>query len=271
MSEKKYFKKSSKFLEREGFYIVLFICLCIVAVAAVYISRSNIKKASLAGVNTKKEILDKSERSTDPLLTNGMDKTAPTSKQPVKSTGDIAREMLKKSTSGKASISKTSSTKVVHNSNVYKKLIEMAMPVEGQITKKFDNTKLQESKTLGQWETHEGIDIAADIGTEVKSAEAGKVIDVIDDENMSESQKTGYGMKVVIEHSNGIRTVYCNLAPEVKVKKGDSVKKGAVLGTVGDTSVRESVSIEGSHIHFEVLKKEGKEYVCVNPADYLKK
>ena len=51
----------------------------------------------------------------------------------------------------------------------------------------------------------------------------------------------------------------------------DPVKKGAVLGTVGDTSVRESVSIEGSHIHFEVLKKEGKEYVCVNPTDYLKK
>jgi murein DD-endopeptidase MepM/ murein hydrolase activator NlpD len=64
--------------------------------------------------------------------------------------------------------------------------------------------------------------------------------------------------------------VYCNLAEDVKVKKGDTVKKGQVIGVVGDTATREVVSLEGSHLHFVVLKKSGSELVTVNPQDYLK-
>lgn len=255
--------KKSKLFDKEGFYIVLFVCLCIVAVTAVYMSKSNSsapKKVSEIVSKTQPKV----ERSTDPLLTitHGKNATQPTSKQMVKSTKDVAKEMAK------AKMAATKKSKVIH----HRIELKLVYPVKGDIVKKFDNSELQESKTLGQWETHEGIDIACEIGTEVKAATSGKVVDVITkDDKLSPNEKDGFGARVIIDNGDGYRTVYANLAVEnIKFKKGDAVKEGDVIGVVGDTSLREAVSIEGSHLHFELLKKTGNDYITVNPQQYFK-
>lgn len=255
------FKKSSKVFDKEGFYIVLFVCLCIVAVTAVYISKYNAKTARKVSQNVVK-LQQASGRTTDPVLSEEKINSVTTSKQQVKSTKDVALEMTK---SKKISSKKS---KRYLNSEGFK----LAYPVKGEITKKFDNKELQESKALGQWETHEGIDIACDLGTEVKAAKSGKVVDVITkDEKLTELGKDGYGASIVIDHGDGFRTVYANLASDsLKLKKGENVKVGQIIGAVGDTSFREAVSIEGSHLHFAVLKKSGKDYVTVNPQQFLK-
>lgn len=150
-------------------------------------------------------------------------------------------------------------------------VLKLAKPIEANIKKPFDDTKPLYNQTLDQWETHEGIDFEADLGTEVKAAEAGKVVKIFKDDKITNTiNKTGYGVTVIVDHGNGYQTVYCNLAEDLKVKEGDKVSKGQVIGVVGDTSVRESVAIEGSHLHFMVLKKNGKDYIPVDPQKFLK-
>jgi murein DD-endopeptidase MepM/ murein hydrolase activator NlpD len=74
-----------------------------------------------------------------------------------------------------------------------------------------------------------------------------------------------HGYTVEITHSEDIKTRYSNLDKEsVKdISVGDSVEKGSVIGTVGDTSFAELA--EEPHLHFE-MKIKG---ASVNPLDYI--
>jgi murein DD-endopeptidase MepM/ murein hydrolase activator NlpD len=175
--------------------------------------------------------------------------------------------------SDKAASSTSTTNTTEKKTEPVKETFKIAKPVEGEITKNFDKEHLQESASMagdyaGWWETHEAVDIACDIGSDVKAAADGKVVDVFNDDSLANILKTGFGMTVVVEHKGGYQTVYCNMAEDVKVKKGDTVEKGQVIGVVGDTATREVVSLEGSHLHFVVLKKSGDKLVTVNPQHY---
>jgi hypothetical protein len=99
---------------------------------------------------------------------------------------------------------------------------------------------------------HNGIDLTAETGTPVVATADGVV-------TRAEYLEHTFGKLVEIDHGNGITTFYAHLDRYV-VKKGDSVKKGDVIGYVGDSGV--SV---GPHLHYEVLK-DGKN---VDPAGYM--
>lgn len=255
MGFKNMFKKSSKLFDREGFYIILFICLCIVAVTAVIMSRNNVPRKT---AQDQKQV-DQLPEGTDYVIDDSPEKdtSTPTMNTPEKNPTKTSSTTNQNTTTSK-------------KNEPVKEVFKIAMPVEGEVTKKYDKEHLQESISMEQWETHEGIDIACDIGSEVKAAQDGTVIDVTKDDNLAKILKSGFGMTVVVEHKGGYQTVYCNLSEDVKVKKGDTVKKGQVIGIVGDTASREVVSLEGSHLHFVVLKKSGSELITVNPQDYLK-
>jgi murein DD-endopeptidase MepM/ murein hydrolase activator NlpD len=260
LGENNKFKKNSLF-EKESFYIVLFVCLCIVAVTAVYMTRSNSStKEKVSQKSTTKQSTPQTQ--TKPLTTTNKPKTQMTSKQQVKTIKDVSKEMAK---AKKLSLSKTSKS-------VASKNFKLLYPVKGNILKGYDSENLQYSQTMNQWETHEGVDIASDLGTEVKAAMGGTVVEVITkNEAVNEFDKSGYGDGIVIDHGNGYRTEYLNLAVDsIKLKKGNVVKAGQVIGTIGETSGRESVALEGSHLCFSLLKKSGKDYVSVNPEKFLK-
>ncbi len=121
---------------------------------------------------------------------------------------------------------------------------EFIMPVDGEIVKEFAKDSLIYSNTLEEWVTHLGIDIKADRTSIVKSAEQGKVLSIKNDPR--------YGLTVVIEHTNGYKTVYSNLLTAEFIKQGEQVEKGQTIGTVGNSAVFE-ISDE-PHLHFEILK-----------------
>lgn len=86
---------------------------------------------------------------------------------------------------------------------------------------------------------HSGIDIGVDEGTPVHAADSGVVI-------YSGSGLTGYGNVVIIDHGNGLSTLYAHNSA-LLVSEGESVSKGQVVAYSGMTGYA-----TGPHVHFEV-------------------
>ena len=137
-----------------------------------------------------------------------------------------------------------------------KKELSFTMPVEGEISKIFAKDNLIYSETLEEWITHMGIDIKADKTTVVKASEEGTVKSIKNDPR--------YGLTVVVEHTDGFKTVYSNLLTAEFVSEGEKIVQGQTVGTVGTTAIFE-ISDE-PHLHFEILK----DNVQVDPTLYLK-
>ena len=91
---------------------------------------------------------------------------------------------------------------------------------------------------------HPGIDFAAVRGTEVFASGAGKVIDI----NKSNLQ-AGSGNSIVIDHGHGFITSYAHLE-EINVREGQWIKKGTIIGTVGNSG-----GSIAPHLHYEVIHK----------------
>ena len=128
-------------------------------------------------------------------------------------------------------------------------------PLAGETAAAFSVDSLAYDATMGDWRTHDGIDILAEAGTAVVSASAGIVLSVEEDGRM--------GTTVRVDHRNGYITTYASLQPETSVLAGDEIPAGAVLGAAGNTSLAEAGL--GAHLHFSV-EKDG---TPVDPAEFL--
>lgn len=104
---------------------------------------------------------------------------------------------------------------------------------------------------LGVKRMHTGIDLVAESGVPVVSAEAGTVVKA--------QLLKSWGNIIVVRHDDTYATSYSHLK-SISVREGDEVRKGQVIGEVGDTGL----SVK-SHLHFEVLRH-GK---AVDPVGYL--
>ena len=98
---------------------------------------------------------------------------------------------------------------------------------------------------------HKGIDLTAPKGTKVRVTADGRVTFA--------GRSGDFGRLVVVEHEDGYETRYAHLK-RIEVKKGKKLKRGAVVGTVG-----ESGNATGPHLHYEV-RLQG---TPVNPRSYL--
>lgn len=99
---------------------------------------------------------------------------------------------------------------------------------------------------------HAGLDLKATYGTDIVAAEAGTVI--------YSGSRGGYGKTVIIDHGNGLTTLYAHNSKLV-VSQGESVKRGQVVAKAGSTGYS-----TGVHAHFEV-RINGKH---TDPEPYLK-
>jgi len=116
-------------------------------------------------------------------------------------------------------------------------------PVEGRISSPFGP----------RWgRHHDGKDYAVPIGTPVKAAGGGRVVYV--------GWSSGYGNTVIIEHQQGMRTLYAHLN-SFNVSSGQRVNRGQVIARSGNTG-----RSTGPHLHFEV-RVNGRP---VDPTGYLR-
>lgn len=274
-----------KLLQKNGFYVILLLCIVIVAIAAVVMTNSDInklvkKELPPKNVSEKQMGPDVSQKSSDIIIgdinkkmegntaKNNVqeyeEKKARETTQNNTSSAQKASTNLKQSASvntGNNTVAeesiKNESTPVANATPVSSNVtVSMIIPVEGKISTDYAMSNLIYSKTLDEWRTHNGIDIAANKGTPVKAAMSGVV------EKVYKDLKMGY--TVIIKHSGGYETKYSSLGEDIKVKEGQMVKQGDVIGTVDQSASFEIA--DGPHVHFEVIK-DGKN---VNPHDYIK-
>ncbi|BBD58778.1 peptidase M23B [Nostoc sp. HK-01] len=104
---------------------------------------------------------------------------------------------------------------------------------------------------LGYRRFHAGLDFAASYGSTIRAADSGTVIFA--------GWYGGYGRAVIIDHGNGLTTLYGHTS-ELFVSEGQGVQRGQAIAAVGSTGFS-----TGPHLHFEV-RRHG---TPVNPADYL--
>lgn len=164
---------------------------------------------------------------------------------------DVPKDSSTQATEETASSSGGSATKTKQTAAT----ATFAMPVSGDIINEFSNGELVKSSTLGDWRTHDGIDIRADENTPVKACADGTIIEVTDN--------SLWGKTIVIEHSDGIFSYYYGLSENVEVKEDQAVAIGDVIGYVGSTNQMEIA--EASHLHFGM--KNGDEWV--NPLSII--
>lgn len=136
-----------------------------------------------------------------------------------------------------------------------KKPMKLRLPVDGQTVMEHSMDCLTYDPTTRDWRVHDGLDIAADTGTQVSAAADGQVYTVYQDEKM--------GTTVVIRHEDGYVSTYSSLDPEVCVSAGDTVTMGQPIGYVGRSALLESAL--GDHVHFCVTLDD----VSVDPMDLV--
>jgi len=113
--------------------------------------------------------------------------------------------------------------------------INMIWPVRAKVTSPYGMRKHPITKT---YRMHSGIDLGAGRGTNILAAESGVVL--------HSGLLGGYGKCIIIDHGNGISTLYGH-CDSLLVSVGQTVQKGFIIGKVGSTGLS-----TGPHLHFEV-------------------
>ena len=212
----------------QGYYIALILCAAAIGITG-YVYYRNANQAEPASV-------EETVAEVPALIEDGVD-------VPV-----IATQPAPKAT-------KPAATEESTTAPTEKKPLKTMSPVSGESIFGYSMEALSYNQTTRDWRVHNGVDLAAEAGAEVKAAADGQVYTVFEDDAM--------GTTVVIRHADGYTTKYASLAENVSVKPGDTVTMGQVIGYASDSAIVESTL--GAHVHFGVTCND----VPVDPAEFL--
>ena len=105
-----------------------------------------------------------------------------------------------------------------------------------------------------RWKFHSGVDLPGHIGDPVYATGDGVV-----KETERTRSRAGYGTQILLDHGFGYQTRYAHLS-KILVERGDSVKRGQIIGEVGNTGASTA-----PHLHYEVIYMRS----FVNPVNYF--
>ena len=255
-------EKLRKLMAKDGFYIILFICVCIVAVTSVWISRSNLNKLESQDEPIKEEdfivVEDDGENNEPSLEISKMEGGKLEEREDEEREDEEISEAEKENNvvDEEEEIEEDKKEDKEEKKVPTTETVEtFAMPVQGEIINDFTNENLVYSKTLEEWTSHGGIDVEGKVGTTVKAFADGTVTEVYEDEL--------WGIVIVIDHGNNLISKYANLSTKEMVKVGLNVKKGDPISGIGNPKGIELNEVP--HLHFEVISN-GKN---VDPKEYL--
>jgi len=129
------------------------------------------------------------------------------------------------------------------------------LPYNGKTVKPLDNYRVTSEFGENRGDhLHSGIDLAAPMGTPIKSVADGVVTRI-------QSDRGGYGNWVEVKHPDGTFTRYAHMSAFGDIKVGQEIGAGSVIGAVGSTG-----NSTGPHLHFEWRDANGK---AMNPRDRM--
>ena len=225
--------KVKDFFRKEGFFVALFICLCVVATVAAVTMKSNKK-------------VDEAKKPEEEFTLNVDNNDVSTERQNAERVQNETEEVAEATIEEDVNVAAGTTNEVTFTN-----------PIEGAISREFSYPSPKEMKD-GSFRNIKGIDIGAKVGTEVKAPAEG-VVEVV-------ANDVEEGTYVIVTHANGIKTKYANLDKTVPVKKGDQVTAETVIGSVGDTSKIFTNKELGEHINIQVLNSEDKQ---MDPTKYF--
>lgn len=257
--------KFSRLVENNGFLLLLFICVCLVAGGTIFIATRDVTKSSKNLDNKELVILEEKDR-IDESKVEDLDKVKDVDEvaevdqaSEVVQTLDEEEDELGFSEEGKQIVESSiedilneateevSSDELEFVEEVISYNLVYNLPTKGDIITEYTDNVLVYSETLDEWRGHLGIDIRAEIGTEISSPLDGRVKEAYED-NL-------WGMVIVIDHGDGLESKFCNLGTLDMVTVGKDVKKGDSISKVGNSADIEMMM--DSHIHLET-RKNGK-------------
>jgi len=131
----------------------------------------------------------------------------------------------------------------------------LAWPLDSvRITQYFGNTPFATANPqIYNGQGHNGIDLAASVGTPIKASASG-VIAGTGDTDLS-CPGASYGRWILVQHGNGLSTLYAHLSL-IKAAKGQNVSAGEIIGYSGETGYA-----TGPHLHFTVYATQGVQII----------
>ena len=253
MNKHGFAQRIAAFLEGKGFYIVLFLCVAAIGISGYYLfSTMGIRSddgpevtavdGSASVTITPSPTLEAVKPTVNPdpapspsAEPEAEEEPAPAETTPVEETPELTFSEQPLETREAPTL--------------------FVWPLNGSTVTAFSPDTLIRNETMGDWRTHDGMDLGCELGTTVMATAEGMVESVVHDDML--------GTTITITHGGGITSVYANLAEETAVTAGDEVIAGDIIGTVGDTALSES-ALE-PHLHF-ALYQDG---TPVDPADYM--
>lgn len=118
-----------------------------------------------------------------------------------------------------------------------------SLPLEAGIAKAYSNGEMVQSKTMGDWRVHNGVDFKGTVGDAVKAINNGVVKAVYDD--------VLWGTVVEIDHGQGMIAKYCGLGKGSTPEVGEKVKINDRVGNLGTIPIE---SADDVHLHLEIFQ-----------------
>ena len=250
-SKRTWIEKLGDFISGKGFYLVVLICVAAIALSGYYLVRGLRDETLDQPVSGSAEIVDR------PTVNPGPRVTAPPSAAPsaAPSAQPSTQPSARPASTTEAPAQSDPILTAPPTAEPTPAALVFTWPVNGTIIADYSVEALAYSQTMGDWRTHDGLDLAVALGTKVSAAASGTVSAVFQDDFM--------GTVVEIDHGNGLVSQYASLAEVPTVKVGDGVKTGTVIGSVGATAAVESGL--SAHLHFALYQDGGP----VDPRDRL--
>ena len=226
-----------RFLRERAFYLILFLCVAVLGTTA-WLAAAKVKQVSDNGAGVTMAAPVETDALPDDAFT-----WMPSSIEPQQAAVDM-EPVIPEITEAEAA---EPAAEVM--------AAAFAWPLSGDVAAGYSVDALQYDRTMADWRTHAGMDIAGELGSKVTAAADGTVERIYLDPM--------YGVTMILYHGAGLRSVYSNLAETPTVEAGDTVALGQVIGAVGDTADAENGDV--THLHFAMTLDECR----VNPMDYL--
>lgn len=253
-------RRAGDFLAGKGFYIVLILCVAVIGASAWAMLRSNAQDQ--LGIPVIGEVEDFAQLPPSlPTIATPMPVPTP-SPRPAES-NEPAEEIFftpREETPPEETEAPTEEPVEAPASTPAPpapapQQLQFVWPVSGEVEVPHSLDQLIWNRTMGDFRTHAGIDIRAELGETVLAIAQGTVSRIWQDDML--------GTALLIDHGDGLHSLYANLSEVPIVEEGQWVSMGTPIGAVGRTALAKSGTVHT--LHLEIIDN-GQQ---VDPLNFL--